>query len=65
VADDRKRLGVGKSLVQEAIARRHAKVVLAETDAEAIDFYIRCGFAVISLGENYPGVERFACRWSG
>lgn len=37
----------------------------AETDADAVDFYRRCGFAVESLGERYPGVERFRCTWEG
>lgn len=36
----------------------------AETDAEAAGFYRACGFQVRSLGEKYPGVERFACFWA-
>lgn len=34
----------------------------AETDHEALRFYEKCGFAVKSLGEKYPGVERFYCE---
>jgi ribosomal protein S18 acetylase RimI-like enzyme len=64
VAREHRLLGVGTSLLQEAIARCHAEVVLAETDGDAVDFYIRFGFEVTSLGDKYPGVERFACRWS-
>ncbi len=37
----------------------------AETDRDAVGFYGKAGFTVTSLGEKYPGVERFACRWSG
>jgi ribosomal protein S18 acetylase RimI-like enzyme len=33
----------------------------AETDSEALAFYRRIGFRVESLGEKYPGVERFRC----
>lgn len=48
--------------------------VVAESDAEAIGFYRSNGFRVTSLGEKYPGVERFrvtlasspTCRsWAG
>jgi hypothetical protein len=28
-----------------------------------VHFYERCGFQAQSLGELYPGVERFACSW--
>jgi hypothetical protein len=33
----------------------------AETDAEAVGFYKRCGFRMQSLGEKYVGTERFWC----
>lgn len=58
-----RRAGVGRRLVQEAIARSDAAVVHAETDYDAVDFYSRLGFSITSLGEKYPGVERFACSW--
>ena len=35
--------------------------LIAETDDDAVDFYRRCGFDVLSLGETYPGVTRYAC----
>ena len=31
----------------------------AETDKEAVEFYKKIGFQVKSLGEKYPGIERF------
>jgi len=50
-------------LLDEAV-RLHALTCLyATTDAEAVGFYRRCGFAVHSLGELFPGVERFECTW--
>ena len=33
----------------------------AETHRDAVDFYKRLGFDIESLGEKYPGVERFWC----
>lgn len=56
--------GLGRLLIRAAIARAGAAVLLAETDGAAVGFYAQCGFAVATLGEKYPGVERFACRWS-
>lgn len=35
--------------------------VIAETDQHAVEFYRRYGFSISSLGEKYPGVERFRC----
>ena len=35
--------------------------VIAETDQHAVEFYRKYGFSVSSLGEKYPGVERFRC----
>ena len=36
--------------------------ITAETDRDAVEFYRRVGFEVESLGEQYPGTERFLCR---
>ena len=38
-----------------------AQWIEAETDADAVGFYEQVGFTVTSLGESYPGVERFRC----
>ncbi len=64
VAQEWRRRGLGRRLIEEL--RRHlgATELYAETDADAAPFYERCGFSVSSLGERYPGVERFACRFS-
>lgn len=35
--------------------------LFAETDKEAVGFYKKSGFNINSLGEKYPGVERFNC----
>jgi len=35
--------------------------ILAETDRQAVGFYSNYGFSIVSLGEKYPGVERFCC----
>jgi GNAT superfamily N-acetyltransferase len=51
--------GVGRAMLT-AICQPATRVS-AETDRDAVGFYARCGFTPRSLGELYPGVERFAC----
>jgi GNAT superfamily N-acetyltransferase len=36
--------------------------IVAETDGDALGSYVANGFNVTSLGEKYPGVDRFAAR---
>jgi len=37
-------------------------MITAETVRDAVKFYWSSGFKVTSLGEKYPGVERFLCE---
>jgi ribosomal protein S18 acetylase RimI-like enzyme len=53
--------GYGRGLILELLEHRKPLTVSAETDEEAVDFYRNIGFSVMSLGEKYPGVERFRC----
>ena len=53
--------GYGRGIISEMISIVKPEVVTAETDEEAVDFYRNIGFIVYSLGEKYPGVERFRC----
>ena|SRR5215831_1600219 len=54
--------GIGRRLLTEVLTAVGATELVAQTDTDAIGFYRACGFAVSSLGEMYPGVERFECR---
>lgn len=38
-------------------------IIIAETDKDAVDFYRKCGFKITSIGERFPGVERFLCEY--
>jgi ribosomal protein S18 acetylase RimI-like enzyme len=53
--------GLGRELLKAAVTKFDLRRIAARTDAEAVGFYRRCGFSVCSLGEVYPGVERFDC----
>jgi ribosomal protein S18 acetylase RimI-like enzyme len=62
VLPDWRRQGLARSLVYGACAQLDLRVLEAETDGDAVGFYRAAGFSVQSLGERYPGVERFGCR---
>lgn len=62
--DERRRRGIGRTILEELVRKEQRHEFTAETDGEAVDFYRRCGFTVQSLGEKYPGVERFLCTFT-
>lgn len=64
VAPSQRQKGIGRSMVEDLLAMEGLRDLVAETDSEAVGFYRRCGFIVRSLGEKYPGVERFLCTLS-
>ena len=64
VLDTFRRRGIGSMLIERVCGRFDLSVLSAETDLSAVDFYRRCGFVVQSLGEKYPGTERFWCTLS-
>ena len=55
--------GVGRALLDAVRAHLGLLTLRAETDHDAVGFYERSGFRTASLGEKYPGVERFMCTW--
>jgi len=59
---DQRGKGIGSEMIN-FIACKYSSIV-AETDNEAVDFYQRYGFFITSLGEKYPGVERFLCQYN-
>lgn len=55
-----RRRHIGKSMLEWLAIRYPDRSIVAETDADSVGFYQRLDFSVTSLGEKYPGVERFA-----
>ncbi|WP_379162856.1 GNAT family N-acetyltransferase [Paenibacillus sp. sgz5001063] len=53
--------GIGSAMIEEIRKCDGIGALRAETDREAVGFYSQCGFKISSLGEKYPGVERFSC----
>ena len=56
--------GVGSGMIKFLLINNAIEQIIAETDKEAVAFYRKFGFSVSSLGEKYPGVERFHCCYS-
>ncbi|TAA72453.1 GNAT family N-acetyltransferase [Planococcus salinarum] len=61
VAGNSRSHGLGSRMIDE-VARLHGiHEIFAETDRDAVGFYRKTGFKIKSLGEKYPGRERFYC----
>ena len=57
---DLRRFGIGRRMLDAVrVAEPGHRRVSAETDSDAVGFYLANGFSAESLGEKYPGVERF------
>ncbi len=64
VAPARRGHGIGTMMIRHARALFALTHLSAETDSEAVGFYRACGFVIQSLGEVYPGTERFLCTYT-
>ncbi|MEW4369551.1 GNAT family N-acetyltransferase [Paenibacillus kandeliae] len=53
--------GIGRRMLDGYVQKHPGIDVYAETDHDAVEFYRRCGFEIVALGEYYPGVMRFGC----
>ena len=60
-----RRRGIGRRMIEAVRHKYGLKHIFAEIDRDALDFYRKCGFEVTSLGEKYPGTERFWCTLTG
>ena len=61
VSPDYRGVGIGSKMISFTLKKYSLSFMFAETDKDAVDFYKNYGFKVTSLGEKYPGVERFQC----
>jgi ribosomal protein S18 acetylase RimI-like enzyme len=63
VAPERRRRGVGRTLIDRMARRAGLREIFAETDGDGVEFYRRCGFAAEPLDRD-GSTERFLCRTS-
>lgn len=58
---DERGKGFGRGMVLRLLDEANPASIEAETHEEGVNFYRSIGFTVYSLGEKYPGTERFRC----
>jgi ribosomal protein S18 acetylase RimI-like enzyme len=63
VSPHQRGLSVGSKMIKFICEKHCLSLLSAETDHDAVEFYRKFGFKIISLGEKYPGVERFRCEY--
>lgn len=61
VSLDHRGIGIGSKMISFVLEKHSLSFMFAETDKDAVNFYENYGFKITSLGEKYPGVERFRC----
>lgn len=61
VSSEQRGKGIGTKMIN-CLSEQY-RFITAETDNDAVDFYLKYGFEITSLGEKYPGVERFLCEF--
>ncbi|MCR8746836.1 GNAT family N-acetyltransferase [Romboutsia lituseburensis] len=55
--------GIGSKLIDYSIESLNPKMLIAETDDDAVDFYKKYGFKIKSLGEKYGNCNRYECKY--
>ena len=55
--------GIGSKMIKFLCENYALTTITAETDKDVVVFYRKFGFKITSLGEKYPGVERFLCEY--
>ncbi|OAO89065.1 hypothetical protein AXX17_ATUG04830 [Arabidopsis thaliana] len=63
VHPDERGKGYGRGIVLELLAKTNPDALVAETDDDGVNFYRAIGFTIESLGERFPGVERYRCTY--
>jgi ribosomal protein S18 acetylase RimI-like enzyme len=61
VRADLRRKAIGRRIIEKTRQSYPKETLFAETDKDAVGFYRQCGFSCKSIGEKYPGTERFEC----
>jgi ribosomal protein S18 acetylase RimI-like enzyme len=63
VKKDKQNLGIGSELLNYVICELKPRVLVAETDDDAIGFYKKNKFEIVNLGEKYSGINRYECKY--
>lgn len=63
VKKDHQKRGVGKALLNYVLFELEPKILIAETDDDAVGFYKNNKFEIVNLGEKYLNNTRYECKY--
>ncbi|MFQ9311239.1 MAG: GNAT family N-acetyltransferase [Paraclostridium sordellii] len=63
VKKDKQKLGIGSELLSYVIYELKPRVLVAETDDDAVGFYEKKQFEIVNLGRKYSNINRYECRY--
>ena len=63
VLKDSQNQGIGRAMIKYVQKTYKPSCIIAETDDDAVNFYRKIGFKVKGLGEKYPGITRYECKY--
>lgn len=63
VRKDKQKLGIGSELLNYAIYELKPRILVAETDDDAVGFYEKKQFEIVNLGGKYSNINRYECRY--
>lgn len=59
----KQKLGIGRCLLNYVICELKPRVLVAETDDDAVGFYEKNKFKIVNLGEKYSNNNRYECKY--
>lgn len=63
VRKDKQKLGIGSELLNYVIYELKPRILVAETDDDAVGFYEKKQFEIVNLGGKYSNINRYECRY--
>ncbi|CEJ73537.1 ribosomal-protein-alanine acetyltransferase [[Clostridium] sordellii] len=63
VRKDKQKLGIGSELLNYVIYGLKPRILVAETDDDAVGFYEKKQFEIVNLGEKHSNINRYECRY--
>lgn len=63
VKKDHQKRGVGKALLNYVLFELEPKILIAETDDDAVGFYKKNKFEIVNLREKYLNNTRYECKY--
>ncbi|CEN31196.1 ribosomal-protein-alanine acetyltransferase [[Clostridium] sordellii] len=63
VRKDKQKLGIGSELLNYVICEFKPRILVTETDDDAVGFYEKKQFEIVNLGRKYLNISRYECRY--